>query len=86
MLDLRTYGLRIHYNSTAAGHVSWLGQDELLYKEIHFTMGDFRGFVHRLVSSMRQLMHKELLIYEAAGAPTILWDQVMDDPTQPKPR
>jgi len=85
MLDLRTYGLRIHYNSTATGHVSWLGQDELLYKEIHFTMGDFRGFVHGLVSSMRQLMHEELLMCEAASTPAIPWDQVMDDPTQPKP-
>jgi hypothetical protein len=57
MLDLRTYGLSIHYSSTATGHVSWLGQDELLYKEVHFTMGDFRGCIHGLVSSIRQLMH-----------------------------
>ncbi|KAJ5609933.1 hypothetical protein N7510_006652 [Penicillium lagena] len=85
MLDLRTYGLRIHYSSTATGHVSWSGQDELLYKEVHFTMGDFRGFVHGLVSSMRQLLHEELLMCDAASAPTIPWDQMMDDPTQPKP-
>jgi hypothetical protein len=25
MLDLRTYGLKIHYNSTARGHVEWVG-------------------------------------------------------------
>jgi hypothetical protein len=85
MLDLRTYGLRIHYSSTATGHVSWLGQDELLYKEIHFTMGDFRGFVHGLVSSMRQLVHQELLMCDAASAPAIPWAQLMDDPTQAKP-
>ncbi|KAJ5455492.1 uncharacterized protein N7458_003756 [Penicillium daleae] len=46
MLDLHTYGPRIHYSSTATGHMSWLGQDELLYKEVHFTMGDFRGYIH----------------------------------------
>jgi hypothetical protein len=85
MLDLRTYGLRVSYSTTAAGHVSWLGQDELLYKEVHFTMGDFRGFIHGLVSSVRQLMHKELLMGDAASAPKIPWEQLMDDPTQPKP-
>jgi hypothetical protein len=91
MLDLRTYGLRIHYSSTAAGHVSWLGQDELLYKDVHFTMGDFRGCVHGLVTSMRQLMHQELLMCNGASPaspaspPTIPWAQLMDDPTQLKP-
>jgi hypothetical protein len=25
ILDLRTYGLKIHYNSTACGHVKWVG-------------------------------------------------------------
>jgi hypothetical protein len=30
MLDLRTYGLKIHYNSTARGHVDWVGQDEIV--------------------------------------------------------
>jgi hypothetical protein len=34
MLDLRTYGLKIHYNTTSRGHVEWTG-DELLYKELH---------------------------------------------------
>jgi hypothetical protein len=31
MLDLQTYGLKIHYNTTSRGHVEWTG-DELLYK------------------------------------------------------
>jgi hypothetical protein len=34
---------------------------------------------------MRQLMQQELLMCEAASTPAIPWDQVMDDPTQPKP-
>lgn len=27
LLDLRTYGLKIHYNSTTTGHVGWMNQD-----------------------------------------------------------
>jgi hypothetical protein len=36
MLDLRTYRLKIYYNSTARGHVKWVGQDEMLYKDLQF--------------------------------------------------
>jgi hypothetical protein len=32
MLDLRTYGLKIYYNTTSRGYVEWMGGDELLYK------------------------------------------------------
>ncbi|KAL4947037.1 hypothetical protein BDW69DRAFT_199945 [Aspergillus filifer] len=48
LLDWRTFGLKIHYNTTAPGHVTWMGQERLLYKEMDFTMGEFRGFVHGL--------------------------------------
>jgi hypothetical protein len=34
MLDLRTYGLKIHYNTTSRGHVEWVSQDEMLYKDL----------------------------------------------------
>jgi len=26
MLDLRTYGLKIHYNTTAEGSIDWVGE------------------------------------------------------------
>jgi hypothetical protein len=38
MLDLRTYGLKVHFNTTARGNVEWMGRDELLYKNVHFTI------------------------------------------------
>ncbi|KAA8642687.1 uncharacterized protein ATNIH1004_009439 [Aspergillus tanneri] len=41
--DWRTYGLKIYYNTTAPGHVTWMQPDRLLYKHLQFTMGDFRG-------------------------------------------
>ena len=50
LLDLRTYGLKIYYNSTTTGHVGWMNQDQLLYQQYNFTMGDFRGFIHGLTS------------------------------------
>lgn len=41
LLDWRTFGLKIHYNTTTPGHVTWMGQERLLYKEMDFTMGQF---------------------------------------------
>jgi hypothetical protein len=37
MLDLRTYGMKIHFNTTADGHIDWQG-DLVLYKKIQFTI------------------------------------------------
>ena len=45
------YRLKVHYNTTVPGHVTWMGQEQLLYKQIDFTMGQFRGFVHGMVAA-----------------------------------
>jgi hypothetical protein len=49
MLDLRTYSLKIQYNTTLRRHVEWTG-DKLLYKELHFSITQFCSIVYRLVS------------------------------------
>ena len=82
LLDWRTYGLKIHFNSTAPGHVAWMGADEILYQDVQFTMGGFRGFVHGLVGATTDLLHK-LLFTETP--PAILWRQLYDDPTEGTP-
>lgn len=61
MLDLRTYGLKVHYNTTSRGHVEWMGKDELLYKNLHFTMAQFRGMVHGMQAEAKRLLVEELL-------------------------
>ncbi|KAJ5302427.1 hypothetical protein N7476_009226 [Penicillium atrosanguineum] len=86
MLDLRTYGLHVHYNSTTPGHIAWMGPDQILYKEVHFSMGDFRGFVHGLVGSLQGILRDELLMTtETTPIPSIPWASLMDDPAQAKP-
>lgn len=60
-MDLRTYGRTVFMNTPSEGHIGWKSGDELLYKQIHFTMGDFRGFVHGLVSRMREQLVQELM-------------------------
>ena len=88
MLDLRTYGLKIHYNTTSQGHVEWMGGDELLYKNLHFTMAQFRAMVHGLQAESQRLLIEELLFCnEKTGnkIPSIPWDQLRDNPTDNRP-
>ncbi|KAL4922939.1 uncharacterized protein BDV17DRAFT_285799 [Aspergillus undulatus] len=53
---MRIFSLKISYSTTSPGHVTWIGQERLLYKEIDFTMGKFYNFVHRLVGAARELI------------------------------
>jgi hypothetical protein len=84
MLDLRTYGLKIHYNTTSRGHVEWTC-DELLYKELHFGRAQFRGMVHGLASESQQLLTEELLFSKATPVPAVPWESMRDNPTDERP-
>jgi hypothetical protein len=88
MLDLRTYGLKVHYNTTSRGHVEWMGKDELLYKNVHFTMAQFRGMVHGVQAEAKRLLVEELLFcgkQTAGQVPKIPWEQLRDNPTNERP-
>jgi hypothetical protein len=88
MLDLRTYGLKIHYNTTARGHVEWVGQEEMLYKDLQFNMAQFRGIVHGLATESRRLLMDELLysgIRAAYPIPSVPWESLRDNPTDKRP-
>ncbi|KAF1922379.1 uncharacterized protein M421DRAFT_78421 [Didymella exigua CBS 183.55] len=61
MLDLRTYGLKVHFNTTARGNVEWMGRDKLLYKNVHFTMAQFRSMVHGMQAESKRMLVEELL-------------------------
>ena len=84
MLNLRTYGLKIHYNMTAVGHVGWKGRDELLYKNVQFMMAEFRAMVYRLVMKARGLMEELLYYGKRFGGekmPAVQWQYIHDDPS-----
>ena len=82
MLDLRTYGLKIHYNTTSEGHIDWVG-DQILYKSIQFSMSEFRGMIHGLVGESRRMLMKDL-IFEDDGfnTPRIPWQSLRDNPIE----
>jgi hypothetical protein len=88
MLDLRTYGLKIHYNTTSRRHVEWMGQNKLLYKDLHFSMAQFRGMVHGLASESQRLLTEELLFSSSKATkpvPAVPWESICDNPTDEQP-
>jgi superfamily II DNA helicase RecQ len=82
LIDLRTYGRTVFTNTPVEGQIEWKSGDELLYKQIHFTMGDFRGFVHGLVGKTRRILVEQLMFCPPATAPVIPWDHLYDDASQ----
>ena len=88
MLDLRTYGLKLYYNTTSRGHVKWTGGDELLYKGLQFNMAQFRGIVHGLVTESQRLLIEELLFGSSKATkpiPSVPWESMRDNPTDERP-
>jgi hypothetical protein len=70
MLDLRTYRLKIHYNTTSPRHVDWNDNEVLTYKGIDIRMGAFCRFVGTLLQQAQKLMKETLLIgYDALAIP-----------------
>ena len=82
LLDLRTYGLKIHYNTTAIGHVNWKDKHTLEYKDVAFTMDGFRGMVHQLVEDSRRALFEDVLFVPSReDVPSIPWEALHDNPS-----
>ncbi|KAK3620619.1 hypothetical protein LTR22_025520 [Elasticomyces elasticus] len=84
MLDLRTYGWKIHYNTTTPGHVQWYEPQTLTYKGMTIHMNAFHGFVHTVVDQTREFLRQRLLL--GFEPPPILWQSMYDDPSNAKRR
>ena len=86
IMNLRAYGMKIAYNTTSEGRLSWIG-DQIVYKDIEFTMVEYRTFVHGLVHEVERLLLDELLFARTVteSIPTVnitqLKDNVLDDRT-----
>ena len=80
ILDRRAYGMKIHYTSTSAGNVDWVG-DRIRYKQIDLSMGQLRGMIHGLVRRTSQALESVLVLKEV-NFPSIPWLHLHDDPTR----
>jgi hypothetical protein len=81
LLDWCIYRLKVHYNSTSPRHVIWMGEDQLLYQQIAFTMGDFHGFVHGLATAAQEILG-QLCMQPYNQMPPIPWAALYNDPSE----
>lgn len=82
MLDLRSYGMKIAFNTTSAGHVSWRDGDTLEYKGLKFNMAEFRGMVGKLCQDTRRALLEDLMFAsDAKDVPAVPWTELYDDPS-----
>ncbi|KAG9379897.1 ATP-dependent DNA helicase Q1 [Pyrenophora tritici-repentis] len=63
----------------------FMSGDELLYKELHFSMAQFRGMVHGLASESRRLLTEELCLAARQPVPAVPWESIRDNPTDERP-
>ena len=81
MLNLRTYGLKIHYNTTAEGSIDWVGEQISWKGSMQFTMDQLREMIGGLIRETREvLFHDLMLIQSEAEIPVIPWSSLRDNP------
>ena len=56
MLNLRTYGLKVHFELISKSEVEWIN-NKLLYKAICFIIPEFRSFIHSLIEDIKHLLY-----------------------------
>jgi len=82
MLDLRSYGMKIGFNTTSAGHVNWRDGDTLEYKAVKFNMAEFRGMVGKLCQDTKRALLEDVMFASSADeVPAIPWNELYDDPS-----
>jgi superfamily II DNA helicase RecQ len=92
VLGVRTYGLKIRYNTTAPGFVDWRG-DTIMHGRIHFGMRELRSMIHGVVQETREELCKHLLLvqwcdrggqewWKRHGLPKIEWQKLADDQSE----
>jgi RecQ family ATP-dependent DNA helicase len=83
MLDLRTYGMKIFFNTTSSGNVDWDG-NILLYKSLQLRVPAFRSMIHGLVDETRRILIEDLMLMgkgsEQNCIPPIPWSSLRDNP------
>lgn len=81
ILDLRAYGMKVAFNTTAEGHVGWRDGDVLEYKNIHFSMAQFRGMVDQLEHTTRRQLFNIVFAHNEQDMPAVPWKDLFDDPS-----
>jgi DEAD/DEAH box helicase len=80
-IDLRTYGMKIHFAEGNEGEVHW-DNGRLLFRNCRLTSTDFQGMVHGMLHRARALLFDDVLMgAKPEDLPGIPWDDLLDNPS-----
>ena len=81
MLNLWTYELKIHYNTTAEEFIDWV-EEQISWKGlVQFTMKQLCKMIEKLIQESREvLFYNLMLIKSEAEIPVIPWSLLRDNP------
>lgn len=63
IIETRTYGMHIQYNTAVAGVIDWVG-DRVSYRRARFTIGQLSDALHELVRESRGLLAELTMLVE----------------------
>ncbi|KDN59860.1 hypothetical protein CSUB01_11029 [Colletotrichum sublineola] len=92
ILEMRTMGLKIQYDTPIPGHVDWI-KDEISFRRARFSMGQLSDMTHGLVQEAREILAELTMIGEGEGRgeqlrealPAIPWASIEDDHSEKQP-
>jgi len=81
MLNLQTYELKIHYNTTAEGFIDWVEEQISWKRLVQFTMKQLCEMIEKLIQESREvLFYNLMLIKSEVEIPVISWSSLRDNP------
>ena len=80
ILETRTYGMHIRFNTTAGGSIDW-NKDQVQYKRVRFDMGQLAEMMFAVVGEARGLLAELAMVGEdeISKLPAIPWERFEDD-------
>ena len=80
MLDLRTYGLKIHFNITAEGSIDWV-EEQISWKgQVQFTMNQLREMVQGMIQEAWEILFYDLMLVKSETEISVIsWSALWDN-------
>jgi len=81
MLNLQTYKLKIHYNTTAEEFIDWV-EEQISWKgSVQFTMKQLCKMIEELIQESREVLFYDLMLIKSEVEISVIpWSLLRDNP------
>ena len=80
MLNLQTYRLKIHYNTTVKESIDWVEEQISWKSSVQFTMKQLHKMIEELIQESREVLFYDLMLIKfKVEIPVIPWSLLRDN-------